>query len=92
MEENTCYIIGIDRGIISDRKADGGGKYLYRVESETRNGIQSRWIESVNAYINEYRGEPPTTYKRSFDVGDMVYYFMFPDGRGMIIGIARTDI
>lgn len=89
MAENT---IGIECGTIAERKSDSGGKYLYRVESATRDGVKTRWIESVNAYINEYKGEPPVTDKISYSTGDMVYYFMFPDGRGMIIGKIRTDI
>ena len=85
--------ISIERGVIRDKKADGAtNAYLYKVESLARSGVLSRWMEAVNAYVNEYRGEPPEEIKAAYDVGDQVYYFMYPDRRGMILGGMRTDI
>ena len=59
-------VVGIERGRISAR--DGA---LYRVQSYTRDGVVTRWIEAL-------QGE----YERDQDV----YFFMFDDGRGMILG------
>lgn len=72
----------IDRGKIVEKSAGP----VYRVESYTRYGVQTRPIESINKYVNEYRGDPPAEYKYEYSVGDEVYFFMFPDGRGMILG------
>lgn len=74
--------VAIERGKISEKKAGP----LYRVESYTRDGVKTRWIESINKYINEYSGDPPVEDKYEYMVGDQVYYFMFDDGRGMIVG------
>lgn len=63
---NIGRMVEIDRGRISGK--DGT---LYRVESYTRGGVLSRWIEAV-------QGE--------YALNDSVYFFMFDDGRGMILG------
>lgn len=47
---------------------------LYKVKSYTRDGIISRWIEAVQG---------------QYQKGDDVYFFMFDDGRGMILGRMR---
>ena len=77
----------LDRGIIIE-KTDGP---RYRVESYGRAGVKTRPIESVNKYVHEYRSDPPydaAAYEDKFEyyVGDEVYFFLFPDGRGMILG------
>jgi len=67
---NDCYgcqIVGFERGKVCAKKSGP----LYKVESYTRDGIVSRWIEAVQG---EYQS------------GDDVYFFMFDDGRGMILG------
>ena len=74
--------VTIERGTIKEKKA---GPY-YKVESMSRDKIKTRWIRSINEYIVEYEGEPPRERKFQYDIGDEVYYFMFPDGRGMILG------
>ena len=85
--------VGFERGTIREKKADSlPSRYVYKVESATRGGIISRWMESVNANINEYRGEPPEENKAEYAVGDLVYFFMFPDGRGMVLGKVRKDL
>ena len=76
----------IERGKIIEKS---GGKY--RVESYTRSGVTTRWIEAINQYVNEYRSDPPyeeAAYenKYSYSIGDEVYFFLLPDGRGMILG------
>jgi len=58
--------VGIERGKIVEAK-DGG----YKVESYTRGGVTSRFLD------------PGTVVCAT---GDEVYFFMFPDGRGMILG------
>lgn len=87
-------LVGIDRGEISDKKADSmPNRYLYKVKSATRGGIESRWMEAVNAYVREYEGDdPPFEKKYELETGDLVNFFMFADGRGMILGKVRKDI
>lgn len=57
-------------GIDRGRISEKNGA-LYRVASYTRDGVLSRWMEAVQG---EYAPE------------DKVYFFMFDDGRGMIVG------
>lgn len=93
--DNNEYtgMVGFERGTIREKKPDTlPNRYVYKVESLTRNGVQSRWMESINAYVNEYRGDPPEENKAEFEVGDPVYYFMFSDGRGMVIGKVRKEL
>jgi len=86
-------LVGLERGKIREKKADSlPNRYVYKVESLTRDGVVSRWMESVNANINEYRGDPPAERKAEYQVGDPVYYFMFADGRGMVLGRIRQDL
>ena len=77
----------LDRGKIVEKSAGP----LYRVESYTREGVKTRWIESINQYVNEYKSVLPYDAEAQQDkfeyaVNDEVYFFMFPDGRGMILG------
>ena len=80
----------IERGKICEKKADARAGYVYKVESSTRGGILSRWMEAVSACANEYREEMPMRYE--YAVGDEVNFFMFGDGRGMILGRIRRDL
>lgn len=90
--ENTS-VVGFERGTIKEKKADTlPNRYVYKVKSATRDGIVSRWMESVNANINEYQDKPPEEVKAEYYVGDLVYYFMFSDGRGMVLGKVRKDL
>lgn len=84
--------VSIERGIIREYKSDAQAGRVYKVESCTRGGVKSRWMEAVNAYVKEYTGEPPARDKYAYGTGDLVNYFMFPDGRGMIIGKVRKDL
>ena len=43
-------------------------------------------MQCVNLYVNEYKGDPPVEDKFQYKPKDRVYFFMFPDGRGMILG------
>ena len=86
--EYSSFFARIGRGKITDKKAGP----LYRVESYDMKGVITRWIEAVNAGINEYKGEPPVQDKREYSVNDEVFFFMFGDGRGMILGPMRRDI
>ena len=71
----------IDRGVI-DRIEDGG----FIVKSLARMDVESRPMQPVNRYVNEYKGDPPVEDKFEYKPKDRVYFFMFPDGRGMILG------
>lgn len=90
LEENRGAesVVGFERGKISQKKPGEAGA-VYKVVSATRDGMESRWMESLNAYVKEYSGDPPMVDKYEYAVGDLVYYFMFPDGRGMIVGKVR---
>lgn len=83
MERNEATPgVSIERGKIVEIQGD-----RYVVESYTKGGVKTRPIEAVNKYVNEYEGQPPK--ERKYDeylVGDSVYFFMFGDGRGMILG------
>lgn len=89
--ENTAAVC-LERGIISAVREDAAAGYVYRVKSLTRDDIESRWMEAVNACVNEYSGDPPQRDKYAYEAGDLVNYFMFGDGRGMIIGRVRKDL
>lgn len=67
MDDFCMNAVGLDRGRIAEKKTGP----LYRVESYTRGGILSRWIEAA-------QGE--------YAVNDNVYFFTFDDGRGLILG------
>ena len=82
--------ISIERGKIAEkRKKDN---FQYKVESATRKGVKSRWMEATTAYCNEYTDGEHGNGKYEFNVGDEVYYFMFADGRGMILGVILRDV
>lgn len=92
-KSESTGVVGFERGEITEKKPDSlPNRYLYKVKSSTRGDIISRWMEPINAYVNEYTGEPPEEKKYEYFVGDPVNYFMFPDGRGMILGKVRKDI
>lgn len=87
----------IERGIID--KASGT---QYKVKSLDRDGIISPWIEvlSIDPKIrtsvthDKYESTVSETltanYKPSeYTVGDMVYFFLFNDGHGAILGKAK---
>ena len=82
----------IERGSICEKKPDARAGYMYKVTSSTRDGVKSRWMEAVSACVSEYKGEPPALDRFEYQVGDEVNYFMFGDGRGMILGRIRRDI
>ena len=85
-------IVGFERGEIYAKKPDTlPRRYLYKVKSASRDGLISRWMEPVSAYANEHH-EEEEEQKYEYDVGDLVNYFMFGDGRGMILGKIRKDI
>ena len=74
-------VVGIQQGKIVDASEN-----TFKVESYTQGEVRTRYIEAVNAYINEFEGTPPAENKYQYAIGDEVFYFMFPDGRGMILG------
>ena len=78
--ENTPGFM-IDRGRI---KSEENGSFI--VASYSREGVETRPMKAVNEYVNEYQGDPPEEHKYTYAVGDEVYFFMFDDGHGMILG------
>ena len=87
---------GFERGTICEKKDDPIAKWVYKVESATRQGVKSRWMEAVSASVREYEvtgTEGPAIEKKyEYFVGDIVNFFMFDDGRGMILGKIRMDL
>ena len=82
MNENEALEgAAIDRGKIL--RAEGGG---FIVASYQNPDVETRPMQPVNEYVREYEGDPPTENKYTYAAGDEVYFFMFPDGRGMILG------
>ena len=81
MRENDNWGARIERGTIDEVS----GK-KYKVKSLSRDGVKTPWIEVLSIKPTLY-GDVyvPTEYKS----GDMVYYFMFPDGHGAILGKAE---
>lgn len=81
MKGNENWGARIERGTIDE--VDGS---KYKVKSLSRDNVKTPWIEvlSVNPtlYADVYK---PTEYKS----GDMVYFFMFGDGHGAILGKAK---
>ena len=81
MHDNETWGAWIERGTIDEVNGS-----RYKVKSLSRDGVKTPWIEvlSVNPtlYGNVYK---PTEYKS----GDIVYYFVFPDGHGAILGRAK---
>ena len=70
-EDNGACFAGFERGEICGKKAGP----LYKVKSYTRGGIISRWMQAI-----------PQANDAEFEMGDRAYFFMFDDGRGMVIG------
>ena len=92
-KSESTSVVGFERGEICDKKPDSKPKrYLYKVKSSTRDGLISRWMEPTSAYVNEHQDAETGEDKNEYYVGDLVNYFMFPDGRGMILGKVRKDI
>ena len=83
--------VAIELGEICEKKTSSAGN-VYKVKSCTRDGVVSRWMEAVNAGVNEYTGEPPSEQKCSYAVGLLVYFFMFSEGGGMVLGPAKKDL
>lgn len=84
----------IERGVV-DEVQDG----MYRVRSLDRDGIISPWLPqiaalpSIQVYTRHDVGGSTVaeTLSASYDppeytIGDMVYFFLFSDGHGAILG------
>jgi len=69
---NTQWYAGIERGRAYGRNEDTDGKTKYTVESYDRPGVVARNI--------------PCFASADVEEGSMVYFFMFPDGKGGIVG------
>lgn len=69
---NTQWYAEIERGRVCSKNVDTNGYTRYTVESYGRPGIVARNI--------------PCLASADVEEGSMVYFFMFPDGKGGIIG------
>lgn len=69
-QEERTTAAAIERGRIIDAR-DGA----FKVSSYARGGVISRYLHTLQSGLET---EP-------FGVGDEVYFFMFPDGRGLIL-------
>ena len=70
-QEDRSTTAAIERGRIVDAR-DGA----FKVSSWSRGGVISRYLHPLQ----------PNLETEPFGVGDEVYFFMFPDGRGLILG------
>lgn len=90
MRMNDRWGARIERGTIAE--IDGS---RYKVKSICRDSVTTPWLESLaiepTLYVLNEDGTSdnvryrPTEYK----AGDMVYFFMFRDGHGAILGKAK---
>lgn len=96
MKENE-WGARIERGEIT---SSGGGRY--KVKSLDREGVSTPWIKvldmtpKVELQVTHDRYDSTVTEKieatytpSEYTVGDMVYFFMFSDGHGAILGKAE---
>ena len=84
--ENTerTMPVAFERGIVKEKRiAEGGYWWQYRVESLTRSGIRSLWMDCVDPWEHI---KPEGDDNEGFAIGTKVNYFQFGDGRGMILG------
>lgn len=70
-QEGRTTTAGIERGRIVDARYGA-----FKVSSFSRGGVISRYLNTLQ----------PNLEVEPLGVGDEVYFFMFPDGRGMILG------
>lgn len=97
MNENDKWGARIERGTIEEVSGT-----QYKVKSLSRDGVKTPWIEALSIepelYANvKHDREAETVSERievkykptEYKAGDMVYYFMFSDGHGAILGKAK---
>lgn len=78
--------VTIERGTVREKRIpEGGFWWQYKVESITRDGLKSLWMEAAVFWEHMTMPETGGTANKGFDVGTNVYYFMFGDGRGVIL-------
>lgn len=75
--EKEYYGAPIERGTIVSIDGD-----RYRVASYSRDGVRSLPMKAIIDFDTDYDGVPI----RRYGIGDRVYFFMFDDGNGMILG------
>lgn len=78
--EKEEYGAVIERGKIREVTEKG-----CRVDSITRSGITTPPLMPA-FHQHEVEDDKLTAKEPAFAVGDLVYFFMFPDGDGMIVG------
>ena len=82
MNDKENWGARIERGMIdevNDKK--------YKVKSICRDGVKTPWIETLSIAPKIYADGTEIKYEPTeYAVGDMVYFFMFADGRGAILG------
>lgn len=76
-DEKEKYGAPIERGTIVSIDGD-----RYRVASYSRDGVTSLPIKAIIDFDTYYDGVPV----RRYGIGDKVFFFMFDDGNGMILG------
>lgn len=83
-DEAPREITIFDRGTVTEKRIqDGQYWYEYKVESITRKGLVTRWIQSVDAI--EHVNIPGTWENSGYAVGTKVMFFLYGDGHGAII-------
>lgn len=83
--EKTKPVV-IERGTVTEKRIPTGGFWWqYKVTSLTRDGLKSRWMEAAVFWEHMTVDEMGGTANQGFAIGTNVYYFMFGDGRGVIL-------
>ena len=77
----------IERGKIFAREGT-----RYKVVSLDRPEVVSRWMRASSFFVNEREDEEGSVIRYSYAVGDPVFFFMFPDGRGLILGRIEAEV
>ena len=75
--ENEKYGAPIERGAIVSIEGN-----VYRIASYSRDGVTTPPIKAITDFDIYQDGVPV----RRYGAGDKVYFFMFDDGNGMILG------
>lgn len=76
-QEKEMFGTMIEQGIIVSIQGDG-----YRIDSYSRDGLTTKPIKAIADWDIDENGIPV----RRYGIGDKVFFFLFEDGNGMILG------
>lgn len=89
MDEERRGGISIERGTVKEKRMrDGTFWWEYRVESLTRDGLISLWMQSIDVWEHVKMPEIGGN-QQGYAVDTKVYFFLFEDGYGLILNRIR---